>query len=85
MMTVLFHREKFLAEVCFYLEQTLSNTKETNLAMFMKENLFQENSDLVVSVNSCDRKFFDAKFLTICENWDVKLLGKCNTKNGMLT
>ncbi|BFZ04875.1 hypothetical protein BsWGS_07914 [Bradybaena similaris] len=65
-------REKFLADVCLQLEQTLANKKEDNYRMFLQENLFQE--DCVISVSSNMGEVFDGKFVTICKNWDVKFV-----------
>ncbi|CAG5136000.1 unnamed protein product [Candidula unifasciata] len=65
-------REKFLADVCLQLEQTLANKKEDNYQMFLRENLFQKDCDISVSNNL--GKMLDGKFVTICKNWDVKFV-----------
>lgn len=69
-----FCREKFLADVCLQLEQTLANKKEDNYRMFLHENLFQK--DCMISVSSNMGEVLDGKFITICKNWDVKFVGK---------
>ncbi|GFO41583.1 bifunctional protein bira [Plakobranchus ocellatus] len=71
------HREKFFAEVCVALEDSLQQTRETNLEIMKCENLFKTFQDISVFCPS-QGHVIDGKFLEIADNWEVRFSDKNN-------